>query len=111
MARDDYHVIAYKILVYLYECLKRGEKPKQVYYSDIAYDINRAYWENIMRCLSQEGLIEGLIIGNVVGCSEPMISTRNIMITPKGIEYLEENSTIAKAAEFLKMLKETIPGL
>ncbi len=25
MARDDYHVIVYQILAYLYQCLKKGE--------------------------------------------------------------------------------------
>lgn len=27
MAKDDYFVVVYKILKYLYECLKKGEKP------------------------------------------------------------------------------------
>lgn len=28
MARDDYFVIVYQLMKYLYECLKRGEKPE-----------------------------------------------------------------------------------
>lgn len=27
MAKNDYFVIAYRILTYLYECFKSGEKP------------------------------------------------------------------------------------
>ena len=26
MAKDDYHVIVYQILAYLYQCLKKGKK-------------------------------------------------------------------------------------
>lgn len=26
MAKDDYHVIVYQILAYLYQCLKKGEQ-------------------------------------------------------------------------------------
>ena len=29
MAKDDYHVIAYKILAYLYTCLKEGRNPEK----------------------------------------------------------------------------------
>ena len=28
MAQDDYFVIVYQVLKYLYECLKKGEKPE-----------------------------------------------------------------------------------
>ena len=33
MARNDYYVIAYQILAYLYECLKEGAKPDMEYLS------------------------------------------------------------------------------
>ena len=29
MAKDDYHVIVYQILAYLYQCLKKGERVEQ----------------------------------------------------------------------------------
>ena len=31
MAKDDFHVIAYRILDYLYECMKKGESPEVEY--------------------------------------------------------------------------------
>ena len=31
MVKDDYHVIVYKILAYLYSCLKKGENPEKEY--------------------------------------------------------------------------------
>ena len=36
---------------------------------------------------------------------------RNFGITLKGLEYLEENATMKKAAALLKGIKETVPGL
>ena len=31
MAQNDYFVIVYQVLKYLYECLKKGEKPEACY--------------------------------------------------------------------------------
>ncbi|MCC8192152.1 MAG: YjcQ family protein [Ruminococcus sp.] len=41
----------------------------------------------------------------------PSVKLDNIAITPSGIEFLQNNSTMAKAKNFLKTLKEIIPGL
>lgn len=60
MARNDCFVIAYRILAYLYACLKEGKPVVRI--------------------------------------------ERRIMITPKGIEYLQENSAMEKAKRFLKEL-------
>lgn len=35
----------------------------------------------------------------------------NLQITPKGIEYLQENSTMQKVKTALKDFKEIIPGI
>ena len=35
----------------------------------------------------------------------------DFMITPKGIDFLLSNSAMSRAKDFLKTLKETIPGL
>ena len=70
MARDDYHVIVYQILSYLYMQLKQGK------------DID-----------------ENIDIYNLDKCE----------ITPKGIEYLTDNSTIEKAKRFMKDLKDILP--
>ena len=31
MAQNDYFVIVYRVLKYLYDCLKKGEKPEAEY--------------------------------------------------------------------------------
>ncbi len=113
MARDDYFVVVYKILKYLYECLKSGKSP-DIYNILTAetYGVNESYFEYIIAELFEEGYIKGVSMINVIGRTTPAIKiTPNITIKPKGIEYLQENSTIARAKNFLKEIKETVPGL
>lgn len=114
MARDDYFIIAYRILAYLYACLKKGEQPDISYISadSSAINISENYWEYIIRHLYEDGYIEGVSVFNIAGRTTPGIKLKaDFMITPKGIDFLQNNSTMSKAKEFLKTLKETIPGL
>ncbi|MDO4301535.1 MAG: YjcQ family protein [Clostridia bacterium] len=113
MARDDYFVVVYKILVYLYNCLKLGEPP-DVYNVLTAenYGINQNYFEYIFTELLEEGYIKGVSTFKVIGKASPSIKlTSSITIKPKGIEYLQENSALAKAKDFIKEIKEIVPGL
>ena len=111
MARDDYFVIVYKILTYLYECLKTG-KNIDTYNILIAetYGIEESYFNYILIQLYEEGYIEGINIIPIMGSKQKNIKiTSNIMIKPKGIEYLQENSMLSKAKGILKEIKDTIP--
>ena len=60
MAKDDYFVIVYKILSYLYVKLKSGEdtNPNMITHDSRNYCIfNRKYWDYIMRNLIEDGYI------------------------------------------------------
>ena len=109
MAKNDYFVVAYRILTYLYECFKAGEKPNIDFYGADALKINNGYWVNVMESLYNEGCIIGINIINSAGIQG--IKAMDLKITQKGIEYLQENSAMAKAKKFLKELKSTTPGL
>lgn len=110
MAKDDYFVLVYRILTCLYEFFKKGETPDTDIFDADALKINRGYWTNIMESLANEGYITGVSIVKAIGA--PIgIKIHDLKITPKGIEFLQENSTIAKARGFFKTLKETIPGI
>lgn len=114
MARNDYFVLIYRILAYLYECLKEGNPAdvSRLNESSEEFNINYTYWEYIFRHLYEAGYIEGISLFEVTGQQTLAVKIeRNIMITPKGIEYLQENSTMAKAKKFLKELKATTPWL
>lgn len=114
MAKDDYYVIAYRILAYLYACLKAGEEADISYIAaqSDAINISQNYWEYIIRHLYEDGYIEGITLLPVTGRETKAVRVnQNVMITPRGIDFFQNNSAMSKAKEFLKTLKETIPGL
>lgn len=111
MAKDDYYVIVYKILAYLYMKLKSGEpiEPEMLMYDGTLFKINRKYWVYIFKNMSDDGYITGLsniTVGDGYYLREQLLDCQ---ITPKGIEYLCENSLAEKAKQFLKDVKEITP--
>ena len=111
MAKDDYYVIIYKILAYLYMKLKTGEEiePEMLMYNGTLFQINRKYWVYIFRNMLNDGYITGLSnisVGDGYYLKEQF---PDCQITPKGIEYLCENSLAEKAKQFLKDVKEITP--
>lgn len=69
MAKDDYYVIAYRILAYLYACLKAGEQVDISYITaqSDAINISQNYWEYIMRHLYEDGYIDGITLLPITG--------------------------------------------
>ena len=98
MAKDDYFVLAYRILSYLYACFKAGERPDMDCISADVLHIPVGYWFYIV------GLVFPASIGSAVS-----VKVIDLRITQKGIEFLQENSMMKKAAAFLKTIKETVP--
>ena len=111
MAKDDYHVIVYKMLAYLYVQLKAGEDidPRCLAHDGLLFQINERYWTYIMENLVKSGLVEGLDILRPWGDAVIIDGLRDCRITPAGIEYLCSNSFLAKAKRFLKEAKEITP--
>lgn len=101
MANNDMSVIIYKILAYLYDSLKAGANPE---FSDIQYNssllgIPRKYWNAVIEELVDEKLIKGVKTYHTK--DGPVYCDNGISITLKGVEYLEENSIMKKAKDFL----------
>ena len=111
MARDDYFVIAAKILDYLYRCLKKGITPDPELLSPKALGINELYWNYIFQNLNDYGYITGAISEKLMGSPEVQVKIQygSLKITPAGIEYLAENSTMKRALETLQTIKDLIP--
>ena len=63
MAKDDYFVIVYKILSYLYKCLKDGERVEErlINYDSPFIKVNEKYWSYIMWHMQEDDLIEGVV--------------------------------------------------
>ena len=109
MARDDFFIIAYRILAYLYACMKSGEKPDMSVVSYEKLGICECYWNDIIISLIENDYIKGISI--IKMCGQTGIKSTDPKITMQGIEFLQENSAMKKAYEFLKDLKELIPGI
>lgn len=104
MSKDDFFVLAYKLLNYLYKCLKSGERPDIERLSENSKDfpIDASYFSYLIEFLLKDGYIDGLTPVPMVGQSQKYKETSSgIRITPKGIDYLQENSNMKKVASFL----------
>ncbi len=109
-AKDDHSTLACRILLYLYACVKTGKPPEESELSPSRLGIDSGYWIYIMRHLQADGYISGVHFEELLG-GMPSVKMLDLEITPKGIEYLQENSSMNKAKDFLRTLKEIVPGL
>ncbi|MDO4710631.1 MAG: YjcQ family protein [Peptostreptococcaceae bacterium] len=111
MAKDDYFVIVYRILAYLYMQLKKGEciDREMIDAQGQLFCIHPSYWLYIMEHMLGEGYIEGLRVQKTWGRDVVITGWDHLRITPKGIGYLCDNSFIEKAKEFLREIKEITP--
>jgi len=108
MAKDDYFVIVYQLLKYLYECLKQGARPDDSKLTATYFNIPLNYWEYIVDSLSKEGFIdttEGIPTKEGILFSDK----KEMMITPDGIQYLFDNSLLQKAKQTLNESEEMAP--
>lgn len=109
MAKDDYYVIVYQILSYLYQCLKKGEDVNvECLQPESLFGINPRYWLYIFEHLQQDGLIEGFVRKEYIN-NQVLYELDRVQITPAGIGYLLDNNLLAKAKKFLKEMKELNP--
>lgn len=115
MARDDYHVIVYQILSYLYKQLKSGSdiEAKNISADSPYFSINEKYWQYIILTLFENEYIRGVNVREqkyTTGETETQIfNIDKCQITPKGIEYLTDNSFMQKAKDFFKDIKSIVP--
>lgn len=100
MAKNDMHLIIFKILKFLYGCNKAGKIPT---FTDILKAIElstipESYFRQIIEELIKCGYIDGIHIiatkdGGYIDVSE------NARVTIEGVEYLNDNSLMHKAAD------------
>lgn len=102
MAKDDYYVIVYRILAYLYRSLKEGEdiNPNLLEPESKYLRVNRKYWQYIFERMQEQGFIDGVQFIYAFGHELIDYDLSGCEITPLGIEYLCENSSIKKHINF-----------
>lgn len=114
MAKDDYYVIVYKILAYLYALLKGTEVFDQDNFDKAIgkKHINEDYLIRVYRMMSEDGLVEKLTFkkawGNVY---IPLFEENEIAITSKGIQYLEENDKMKAVGRYLMEKADSIANI
>lgn len=114
MAKDDYDVIVFKILTYLYAVTK-GKivfTPTEYNHAIGSKNINEDYLLRIYKMMSDDGLIEELSFTKPWGGTLiPLFDESDITITSKGVHYLEENDKMKIAGYYLKEKADTIINL
>lgn len=114
MAKDDYDVIVYRVLVYLYGCLKH-----KIVYEDVTFEAavkknidSDEYFFEVLRMMQDEGLIEGFSYvkawgGDIIATSD----MSDMKITAAGVRYLKDNGTMQKVGIALKDIADLIAKL
>ena len=99
MAKDDYDVMAYRILVYLYAIFKCKTVFNEETFKKVSryYDVSEVYFERVLQMMQREGLIENIIyVNNIDGIPERVTPFEKISITANGIHYLLDNDKMKK---------------
>ncbi|MBS4535826.1 dihydrolipoyl dehydrogenase [Clostridium sp. D2Q-14] len=97
---DNFKII-YKILKMLEKYMDVEDFDKDLITHE-SLGISEIRWTRIIEMLVSEGYISGVRLIKANGQKVPLIRMTNISITLKGLEYLEENSLMKKAAELVK---------
>lgn len=108
MPKDDIYVIMYKILAYLYKCMKSGIEPQLSKWDAEAMAIPQSYWNNIVEQMMEHNFISGVECTHVFG-GETIIDPVNPAVTMEGVQFARENTMMAKAKKFLQDTKAAVP--
>lgn len=102
---DNFRVI-YRILRYLEKAMDYEEADVD-FISASALGITEQRWLAIMEMLVKENYVSGISVKRSVD-GDACLSVSDIRITMKGLEYLQENSLMQKAANLAKGIAEII---
>lgn len=102
---DNFKVI-YRILRYLEKAMDYDEPDVERISAD-ALGLTIQRWTAIMEMLAAEGYISGLTVKRSLD-GATSLSVASPRITLKGLEYLQENSLMRKAADIAKGIAEIL---
>ena len=107
MAKDDFDVLTFKVLAYLYKKIKTGIADDS-YLNPLtdAFPINEEYFYMILEELSEKGYVKDLKLIKAWGGDVVMCDTSKMRITGDGIAYLRDNSRMTKMVHILKEAKD-----
>lgn len=106
---DDFRII-YKILRILQNSMDLEEFDRNSI-SAKALGLSVPKWSRLMAMLVKEGYITGGETWNAMDCGYPRVALSRPELTLKGLEYLEENSLMKKAADLAKGIVGTAANM
>ncbi len=99
MAKDDMHVVIFKILAYIYDCMKSGKTVDKDVIGYESLEIPEPYWIQIMSELQSRGYVTGISVKATT--TRTFVCTSDPKVTLDGVEFLMENSMMSKAARLV----------
>lgn len=112
MTKDDYDVLAFKILLYLYAIFKGNQVFDIDIFKKAITNIDDDYLNRVLAMMQDEKLIQGLFFQKVCGNEKIIINDlADMSITSDGIHYLLENKRMTKIKNFLLDQAGTIASL
>lgn len=110
MAKDDYDVIVFKILTYLYRKLKnKYEDETYLYPLTNDFPINENYFLSILEDLEGKKYVKNLKITKAWGGDFVSYDLSKLTITGDGIAYLRDNSRMRKLINIIKEARAIMP--
>lgn len=106
---DDFRII-YKILRIFQRSMDLEEFDKSNISAE-ALGLSVPKWSRIMAMLLNEDYISGGETWNAMDCGYPRVALTRPELTLKGLEYLEENSLMRKAADLAKGIVDTASNM
>lgn len=103
---DDFKII-YRILKFLRDSMDFEEFDSEGFNAE-SFGTNNNRFTALVIQLQKSGYIEGLSIKRYARQTEQIIPPISPVITLKGLEYLNENSLMKKAAELAKGIVEIL---
>ena len=95
MAADDFDVVVFKVLSYLYQCIKDGVEPNPDKAQEFAR-INPVYWHAVVSDLVDRKLAAATTV-KFLGKTQ----YHDLRITSAGVDYLSESPKMRKVKDFL----------
>ncbi len=100
----------------VYKILSALEKAMDIPEYDImqvgpdALGVSKERWARYIEMMADVDYVKGVTITKSI-TGDTYVDAKNIRITLKGLEYLQENSVMKKAFRTAKGIKEMIPGM
>lgn len=111
MTSADMEVIIYKLLKYVYECLKAGVEPNFDKAKEVSGVSNDVYWLSVVNEVVESGFVRGVEVKDCI--SGPVVEASHVEITLKGAQFLANDSGMVKVANalgspFVEVIKKAV---